>query len=141
MLAPEWNELSASDLAQLVADTHVEQQLVLKSALDNALISRAEYDTYVACDCAEDLRLVSEHALTTQEFLERRGIQNPRWLPENRKVKVGGHVLRLPVGYVARVIDALAAGHVSFGKAAEMLFLDEYAFAERFPEIAAKHRT
>jgi Zn-dependent peptidase ImmA (M78 family) len=135
-----WDALAPKDLAQLIADTHAEQRMILKAALEYGFIDDDEFAKYLDVDCGEELRLLSDHALNTPEFLQARSLDAPKWLPENRKVKVGGHTLRLPVGYVVRVLDALNAGQISLGKAAEMLFIDEYVFSQRFPDVAQAHR-
>ena len=43
--------------------------------------------------------------------------------------------LRLPVSYIARVLDAVRSLAISESKAAEMLMIDEDTFAERFSSV------
>jgi len=134
----KWDTLSVEQLAQLVAQAHVEQRVVLGLAHEHGLISDEMRDRYLAFDCAQALRHVSSHALTTREFLQKEAADAPKWIAENRNTTLRTRRLRLPAGYVQQVIEATNAGEISRGKAAEMLMMDRYTFADRFGELLAE---
>lgn len=127
-----WTSLTPRDVAHLMASTHVEQKTLLRAAFDNGFIGDEELKTYREFDCATELRAISEHALSTSEYIRKRGEDAPKWLAENRKTDARPVSLRLPAGYVQRVIESLNSGLISQGKAAEMLMMDRYTFVERF---------
>lgn len=133
-LGIQWAALTPRMLALLMAQIHVEQKTIVRAAYDNGLIGVEELQWYTAMDCAAELREVSDHALTTREYLRRQTQASPKWIAENRKT-VGLRSIRLPVGYVDRVIKAVNGGDISEGKAAEMLMVDRYTFLERYGEL------
>jgi hypothetical protein len=128
----KWNTLSAEDIARLTADSHVEQRFVLRAAFDAELITSDQLESYQATACETQLRNLSTHALNTREYLQTLAAQSPKWIAENRNTEVGRRSLRLPSTYVSQVIDALRAGEISEGKAAEMLMMDRDTFRSRF---------
>jgi hypothetical protein len=131
-LGIKWNNLAVGQLAQLIAETHVEQRLILHAAYGNGLIAEELLDRYSAYDCSSALRKISPHMLTTREFMQSAAADTPKWIARNRTTSLGTRRLRLPAGYVKQVIDATNSGEISIGKAAEMLMMDRYTFAERF---------
>ncbi|MBL0159920.1 MAG: hypothetical protein IPP47_22935 [Bryobacterales bacterium] len=64
--------------------------------------------------------------------------ESPKWIAENRNTTVGARSLRLPAGYVQQVIETLNAGEISTAKAAELLMMDRYSFAERFGDLVTE---
>jgi hypothetical protein len=76
--------------------------------------------------------MISPHMLTTREYVQSLAATAPKWIARNRTTSLGTRRLRLPAGYVKQIIDAANAGEISVGKAAEMLMMDRYTFAERF---------
>lgn len=128
----KWADLTVEQLAQLIANTHVEQRTLLRAAYDGGLIPEDLKDRYVAYDCAPLLRKLSPHTLTTREYSQSVAAEAPKWIARNRTTSFGARRLRLPAGYVKQVIDAVNDGEISVGKAAEMCMMDRYTFAERF---------
>ncbi len=133
-----WDRLSATDLARLMAATHAEKKLVLRSAVDNGLLKTEMYSVHLQLDCKYVLSQFSSHQLNTREYLAKQAIQSPKWRSENRTAKVGIRSLRLPVGYVQRVIDAANEGLISYSKAAERVMMDRYAFLDRFGDLISE---
>jgi hypothetical protein len=134
-LGIRWHDLSEANIAMLVAQVHAEQAAVLRAACVHGMITEEQFQQYRTYDCAELLRELSEHSLTTDEYLKRRQLQSPLWRASLRNTTVGNRSLRLPVAHVQRVIETLNAGEISFGKAAEMLMMDKDTFAERYGEL------
>jgi Zn-dependent peptidase ImmA (M78 family) len=137
-LGINWTFLTERQLAGLLAEVHVEQKTLLEAAYDDGLIDDELLVKYMKYTCADDLRELSPHAWTTREFLRRQASESPKWIVENRHTTAGARTLRLPVGYVQQVIDAVNAGDISIGKAAELLMMDRYTFGERFGDIIAE---
>jgi hypothetical protein len=132
----KWQSLSARELGRIVANTHAEQRLVLRAALDASFIDREQYDRYSGYECERDIRDFSDHALSTREYLRSRTEESPRlWVAENRKTDLGTRKLRLPVGYIHEVLSTLNAGQISLGKAAEMAMMEKRTFCDRFRDL------
>ena len=134
-LGIHWERLSAQEIAKLIASIHVEQATLLRAACDGGFTSEDRLQQYLACDCSSVLREISYHAWTTREFLRRQADESPKWIAQNRGTTVGTRSLRLPAGYVKQVIDTLNVGEISIGKAAELLMMDRYTFADRFGDL------
>lgn len=126
-----WSALSPSMIAQLMASTHVEQKILLQTACENGLVSNDRLQEYQEMNCSRELTELSEHALTTDEYL-RRQPSIPPWIAQNRNTALGGKSLRLPAGYVDQVILAFNDGSISRGKVAEMLLMEREILEERF---------
>jgi Zn-dependent peptidase ImmA (M78 family) len=133
-----WACLTEHQLAGLLAEVHVEQKTLLEAAYDNGLIDEEQLVKYIKYGCATALRELSPHAWTTREFLRRQANESPKWVVENRHTTAGSRTLRLPAGYVKQVIDAANDGDISIGKAAELLMMDRYTFADRFGDIVVQ---
>jgi Zn-dependent peptidase ImmA (M78 family) len=131
----QWQCLTPQDTAKLIAAIHVEQTTLLRAAYDGGFISEDQRQKYLAYDCSSALREMSYHAWTTREFLREQAGESPKWIAQNRGTTVGTRSLRLPAGYVKQVIDTLNIGEISIGKAAELLMMDRYTFAERFGDL------
>lgn len=131
----KWSHLSSRDIAILMADSHVEQRLVLKAAYEAELIDADQLDHYGGVDCASELRTLTAHALNTQDFLRSQPSQVPPWIAENRNTEIGRRSLRLPSLYVSQVIDACSADQISAAKAAEMLMIEDSTFRKRFNSL------
>jgi Zn-dependent peptidase ImmA (M78 family) len=131
----KWNMLTIEQLARLIAEVHVEKRLVVGAAYANGLIDAESRQRYLAYDCSSVLRNISLHTLTTREYMLNLAAETPKWIARNRATSLGTRRLRLPAGYVKQVIDATNAGEISLGKAAEMLMMDRYTFAERFGDL------
>jgi Zn-dependent peptidase ImmA (M78 family) len=137
-LGLNWQCLTAQQIAQLVAAVHVEQETLLRAAHDNGFISEERHLQYSECNCGTVLREISFHAWTTREFVRQQAGESPKWIAENRNTTVGARSLRLPAGYVQQVIETLNMGEISMAKAAELLMMDRYSFAERFGDLVAE---
>jgi Zn-dependent peptidase ImmA (M78 family) len=127
-----WDALSAGDVARLMAESHAEQSLVLTAAYEAGLLSSEEMIRCKQLECDSALREVSEHALTTREYLQKLASDSPKWIAENRNTSVGRRSLRLPSLYVSLVLESLSDGQISEGKAAEMLMMDRETLRGRF---------
>jgi len=133
-----WQRLTPQQLAQLMASIHVEQETLLRAAYEWNFISDDLYSQYSDYNCGSVLREISFHAWSTRDFLRQQAGESPKWIAENRNTTVGARSLRLPAGYVQQVIDTLNTGEISVAKAAELLMMDRYSFAERFGDLVAE---
>jgi Zn-dependent peptidase ImmA (M78 family) len=134
-LGIKWTALTPQQLTELIAQVHVEQKTLLRAVYQADLISEELLSQYSSYNCGALLRDFSPHALPTREYLRTQVDESPKWIAENRNTTVGTRVLRLPAGYVDQVIKTANAGDISFAKAAELLMMDRYTFAERFGEM------
>jgi len=133
----QWNALSAESLARLVAETHAEQRAVLRSALENELISFQLFEHYSAFDIAATLPSLSHHALSTEEYIRVSGTNATEWKGK-RNTTIPSRTMRLPSSYIKAVTEAFKNGNISRGKAAAMLMIDEDVFQERFGNLAGE---
>jgi Zn-dependent peptidase ImmA (M78 family) len=131
----KWHELTPQALANLIAAVHAEQQTLVSAAYENGFVSAELAYQYGQYDCAPILRSLSSHALNTAEFLRQQAELSPKWIAPNRGTTVGPRSIRLPAGYVQKVVETLNQGDISFGKAAEMLMMDRQTFTERFGSL------
>jgi Zn-dependent peptidase ImmA (M78 family) len=131
----KWANLSARSVAKIVAETHVEQRAVVAAALDSSLITPAAAEELLRIDISKDLRELSSHALSTEEYLELIGAQNAEEWIGKRTTTLTPRPLRLPVGYVTAVVEANRNRQISLGKAAEYLMIDKTDYEERFGDI------
>ncbi|MGH7205967.1 MAG: hypothetical protein ACREI2_07130 [Nitrospiraceae bacterium] len=122
-------------MARLVAETHVEQKLVIRAAVENELLSPEDETRCLAMEIADDLRELSDHALSAEEYIQKIGVEEAKWAGK-RNTTIPIRSLRLPVPYIDAVLEAFKDGKISRGKAAELLMVDEQAFDERFGEVA-----
>jgi Zn-dependent peptidase ImmA (M78 family)/transcriptional regulator with XRE-family HTH domain len=133
----KWTNLSARSLAKLVADTHVEQRTIVDAGVEAGLIPEDFSEGLKRVDISKDLRELSPHALSTEEYLELIGSTNAQEWIGKRTTTLSPRSLRLPVGYVKAVVDAYRNCQISVGKAAEYLMIDASEFIERFGDIYA----
>lgn len=129
-----WDAMTPATIAQLMAFIHVEQKILLEAACEYGYFPQEKLAEYQGLNCASELAELSEHALTTEEYL-RLQPSVPVWIAQNRNTALGGRSLRLPAGYVEQVILALNEGEISRGKAAEMLLMDLETMEERFGSL------
>lgn len=129
-----WSTLNAYALACLVADTHVEQKLVISAAIDYGFIEPERQDQLDDVEIHGELLKLSNHALSTEQFLEKNGESASDWIGK-RTTTLSPKAIRLPIGYVNAVVDAYRNRQISPGKAAEYLIIDEQELAERFGDI------
>lgn len=130
-----WTNLQAIDIANLVAETHVEQRLLAKALAEAQIISSQAMEHCESCDIAAELRSVSKHAMSTEEFIRTQGAE-PSWL-RGRTTTSAPQKMLLPSKYVGAVLDAFNARIINRGKASRMLMIDEYEFQERFAKEVA----
>ena len=133
-----WTHLSSTEIATLIADSQVEQSLVLKAAYEAELIDADQYENYSGIDCVDELCTLSSHALNTQEYLRSQPSQMPPWIAQNRNTEFGRRSLRLPSLFVSQVIEACSADQISEAKAAEMLMIEESTFRKRFGSLVRR---
>ncbi len=133
-LGCKWNSVNAESLAHLVAATHVEQRTLLSAAQDAGFLDTAQAEELRRIDIASSLRKVSEHALTTEEYLEQRGAEEQEWIGK-RTTTLTGRPIRLPIGYVNAVVEAYKNRQISPSKAAAYLMITESEILERFGDV------
>jgi Zn-dependent peptidase ImmA (M78 family) len=130
----KWPALNKYTLASLVADTHVEQRLVISSAADYGFIEADRQEELNRFDIHAELVGLSEHALSTEQYLEKKGEDGVEWIGK-RTTTLSPKAIRLPIGYVNAVVDAYRNRQISPAKAAEYLIIEEHEFTERFGDI------
>lgn len=130
----KWSALDDCALASLVADTHVEQKLVVSAAVDYGFIESDRQDQLSNLEIHGELLQLSDHALSTEQFLEKSGEDASSWIGK-RTTTQSPKAIRLPIGYVNAVVDAYRNRQISPAKAAEYLIIDEEELIERFGDI------
>ncbi len=130
----KWNSLTANGLAQLVASTHVELNTLLSAAIEAGFLSPDQADELKQSDISESLRDISEHALTTDEFLAKAGAEKQEWLGKRHTTLPSREIL-LPIGYIDAVVEAYRNRQISPGKAATYMMIEEKEFLDRFGDI------
>lgn len=123
--------LSPKDLALLVAFTHVEQRLAVKALADAGFVGERNAEELEAADISALLRGVSDHALSTKEFIRKIGNRADDWIGK-RTTTTTAKKLLLPARYVDSVVSAYQRSQISRGKAARMLMIEEPEFDSRF---------
>ena len=127
--------LTIDGLARMVADSGVEQKIIIESLRERGMIDSALEATYLGYDIWPVLKSMTEHALSTAEFIEKVGRENAQQWTSKRQTTLSSHRLLLPVPFVKTVIEAVKSFTISIGKACELLMIDQYDFRERFPEL------
>jgi len=130
----KWSALNEYALACLVADTLVEQKLVISAAIDAGFIEAEREGELNRLDIHTDLLKLSDHALNTEQFLDKTGGDTAAWIGK-RTTTLSPRTIRLPIGYVNAVVDAYRNRQISPAKAAEYLLIDEQEFTDRFGDI------
>jgi Zn-dependent peptidase ImmA (M78 family) len=123
--------LSATDLANIVAESHVEIRLVIRVALEHGLLEPTQAHEALQLQILDHLKPLSSHALTTTEFLEAVGEKSAAWLSK-RSTSTSPRTIMLPVNYVTSVVEACMERVISISRAARLLMISEDLFAERF---------
>lgn len=126
-----WNSLSDRALAKLVAETHVELRTIIAAGVDAGLIAPENADALKCADISRLLPDLSQHALSTDAYLDRIGAENAEWIGK-RTTTLPARPIRLPIGYVDAVVKAYENTQISLGKAAEYLMIDDSEFVGRF---------
>ncbi|HKV26093.1 MAG TPA: ImmA/IrrE family metallo-endopeptidase [Candidatus Acidoferrum sp.] len=129
-----WVRLNAMSLAQMVASTHVELRTLLAAGVDAGFITPEQEKELGRVDISDSLHAISPHALTTEEFLEKTGIEQQDWIGRRNTTLTSRSIL-LPVGYVKSVVEAYRNRQISPSKAAAYLMIDRNEFLERFGDI------
>jgi Zn-dependent peptidase ImmA (M78 family) len=127
-----WDSPSAPNLAALVAASHVEQRLIIGAAVEGGLLLPDLADMWLRQDIAAQLRELSDHALTTREYLKKSGKDASDILLGRRSTTIPSRRIRLPVPYVVFVVDEWRNGTISARKASELLMIDYDTFRDRF---------
>jgi Zn-dependent peptidase ImmA (M78 family) len=131
----KWGGLGAPDLALLVARLHVELKTVVAAAVEAELVTPEIGAEYLRTEYHGNLKQISQHALSTQEFLARIGPEQAAPFTGKRTTTLPRRKILLPVGYVDRVIRACQGEQISLSRAAQMLMVDRDTFHERFPTL------
>ncbi len=126
----DWTSLQAPAMAQLIAETHAEQRMVVRAAVDAGLLDSDDAARCRRLDAAAELPQATEHALNAFEYFQKHPEQRD-WL-EKRTTTLPSLPLRLPVGYVKAVIEAVSADAISWTKGAELLMIDRHTYVQRF---------
>ena len=126
----DWARLGQDEVSRIVAETHVEQRTALAAAKDTGLITSDECERCQQFDIASLLRSMSDHALSTDDYLKKAGSEAD-WLGR-RSTTIPSRQLYLPVPYIKAVVEAYSEGTISGSRAAEFLMIDEFDFADRF---------
>jgi Zn-dependent peptidase ImmA (M78 family) len=130
----KWNALNADSLANLVASTHVELKTLLNAAQEAGFLDTVQAGELQRIDILPTLRKISEHALTTEEYLEKTGAAEQEWIGK-RTTTLTARPIRLPIGYVNAVVEAYQNRQISPSKAATYLRVEETEFLQRFGDI------
>jgi Zn-dependent peptidase ImmA (M78 family) len=130
----KWNALTPVGLAHLVADTHVEQKMLVSAALDAGFVEANQQAELNEIDIYRELRDCSDHALTTEEYLAKHEKETSDWIGK-RTTMLSPKPIRLPIGYVNAVVDAYRNRQISPGKGAEYLMIEQEEFLKRFGDI------
>lgn len=130
----DWANVSANDLAKLVASTHVEKQTLIGAMLAAELITHEQAAELRLSDIADILLSISDRALSAPQYLEKYGREHAQTFG-NRDTETSPRKLRIPVAYRDAVVGLYQSGEISRGKAAEMLMIDESTFEERFGKV------
>ena len=131
----QWGTVTQVDLAQLVAASQVELNLVLGAAVDAGLMPLGRSKDLRSSPLDSLLRELTDHALSTKEYLRTKGSEATPLLVGNRTTTIPSRRIRLPVSYVAQVLQACRDSVISDSKAAELLMIDEFTFESRFGEF------
>jgi hypothetical protein len=97
----KWNALNADSLAKLVADTHVEPKVLVDAAVDSGYVSVEQGADLKCIDIASRVDELSDHALSTEEYLGKIGVERTDWVGK-RTTTITPRSIRLPVGYRCR---------------------------------------
>jgi Zn-dependent peptidase ImmA (M78 family) len=133
------SSLTPDGLAELVAKSGVEKKTVVNAMLDYALIDEALFQQYLSFDIADKLRELTDHALDTQEYINKMGEEScVEWESKKRFTSLSKQKLLLPVPYVKAVLDAVKSFKISISRASELLIIDEDTFRSRFQNLTAE---
>ncbi len=133
-LGLQWDKLTTRDLALLVACAQVELKVSLRSAVEAGMLSSDRAQQYSKQSLKRELRAVTDHVLTPQEFFKLHP-ERAVWSGDLRTTTIPSRELRLPVPYIMHVLNSLNQGYISDGKAAEMMMMDYGVFIQRFGEF------
>jgi Zn-dependent peptidase ImmA (M78 family) len=123
--------ISADSLALIVADAHMEPRLIVKSAIEHGLLEQHQRDSLLQLPIWDRLKRVSDHALSTKEYLAKAGRAADDWSAK-RNTTILSRKLMLPVNYVNSVVESCREHLISIGRAARLLMISEDTFLERF---------
>ncbi len=130
----KWSSLSGHGLARIVAETHVELRTVVAAAVESGLVRAEDGERFRSIDISSYLPELSDHALTTEQYLAKIGTDKAGWVGK-RTTTIPSRPIRLPVSYVNAVVDAYRSRQISLGKAAEFLMINDDDFVDRFGRI------
>jgi Zn-dependent peptidase ImmA (M78 family) len=132
------SKLTQEGLAVLVAQSDVEKKTVVQVMRDHDLIDEVLFQHYLSYDIAQELREISDHALSTEEYEAKIGPKAVLAWKGKRMTSSTKRKLLLPVPYVKAVLEAVKAYSISVSRAAELLMIDENTFSSRFSDVAAE---
>jgi Zn-dependent peptidase ImmA (M78 family) len=132
------SKLTEESLAVLVAQSGVEKKTVIQVMQEHDLIDKTLAQHYLSYDIAQELREISDHALSTEEYEAKIGPKAASAWKGKRLTSSTKRKLLLPVPYVKAVLEAVKAYSVSVSRAADLLMIDENIFFSRFPDVVAE---
>jgi Zn-dependent peptidase ImmA (M78 family) len=127
--------LTPIQLATLISETGIEQRTIVEIMLERGMIDNVLADTYLAYDVWGILKSLTDHALSTREYINKIGKKAAAAWTNKRFTTTSARRLLLPVPYVKAVLDAVRGLSISTGRACELLMIDQYTFSERYPEM------
>jgi Zn-dependent peptidase ImmA (M78 family) len=130
--------LTSNGLAVLVAESGVEKKTVIQVLFEHSLIDEALAQQYLSYDIAEELRTLTDHALSTFEYIRKIGPQAASAWTGKRLTTLAKTKLLLPVPYIKAVLEAVQNFSVSISRASELLMIDEDTFFGRFGDLVAE---
>jgi Zn-dependent peptidase ImmA (M78 family) len=132
----KWDSISPEDLAYLVGEAHVEQRAIARAAAASNFVSPEREAWLENVDISDQLRRVSERALSTSEYIDSQGPEvRERQMFGKRTTTIPARQIRLPIPYIRGVIEALQEKMISKGRAAELLMIDKHDLDSRFGEL------
>jgi Zn-dependent peptidase ImmA (M78 family) len=130
----KWNAMNADSLARLVSLTHVEARTLLSAAQEEAFLDGAQVEELKRIDISSTLRNYSDHALTTEEYLGKKGVEEQEWIGK-RTTTLTARPIRLPIGYVNTIVEAYQNRQISPSRGAAYMMIDETEFLDRFGDV------
>lgn len=132
MFGAKVTRLTPESLADLVAFSGVEQKTIVQLLQEYELIDDSLASQYQAFEIWDLLKSITDHALSTSEYVDKIGIDATRLWSNKRFTSIGQRNLLLPISYVQAVLDAVKLFRVSISRAIELLMIDRETFDTRF---------
>lgn len=132
------NSLTREALAGLIAFSGVEQKTAVELLREYELIDDALQSEYLGWSIWQDLMRLTDHALSTSEYIEKRGKQIEGLWSDMRRTTLSSRKLLLPIAYVTSVVRAVQSFKISMSRAADLLMIEPEMFQSRFAELVSE---